>query len=260
MDIVYCDLEQKAEHETNLWFLTRDAQLLHIMKHDDIAKILNEYLLLLDCTCNAYKNRFTKNGINKAKKKYGSIEAYKNKIIQTPHSEHLVNFIHLCLLEQNNELPPHNNIMMNELSRQEFCEMISFYNELLEYVDKFIGRKFMFGDKISLIEFIMISQKLSKIKPILSVPQKKIHIEVPLSFNSNEYKQTSTFDGKIKYKLEEDNLLIIFDNRKHDFSLNDLWEIKRCLKKNMAYYVEWDSVTDKYAKIFFAKNDFLFKM
>lgn len=219
-----------TDNKKKSWLFFRDMHFFYIIKCPELlCEVLNEFLICIyNKGSHTYINRIEKD----CDHVFDRIEYF--------NSEHLSN-----LRKYNREVFPYTN----ELCDDDYEEMIMFYNELLEYVDKTLNKKFMYRMIFNKKECRLLNKAYDKYleHSICISPHKKICINMSYDFNIKKHKQISSFEGKTKYKINKDynDTTVILTIENNYFFYHHFWELKLCLGANeSACDIDWKMSND----------------
>ncbi|AEQ60608.1 hypothetical protein [Acanthamoeba polyphaga mimivirus] len=196
-----------TEKARDFWCFTRNSMLYYILlRSRNLNNILDEYIQCMNQFCGFYSMRIPKN-------KY-------NDQILTYSYPHLRSFEEICL----------DNVDKNYISTGDFKEMRIFYEQLLKFVDKCIGRKYKYGHKFNLIENNKIHQiaKEKTSKLLDKCPYNNVYVKIPKNvFNTEQYKEKNIVNTR--YINDKNNIILMFNNNHNKFTFLTLWNITECI-------------------------------
>lgn len=232
-----------------LWTYFRKTHMYYLLSYGDnhnLDRLLNEYLLVMNNQYGYYNERFLK----KEHRFKGDCRVnHKNDYIGKYCDSHLLAFKKIILDKT--------LFMSDKSTKEEFDEMVIFYDDILEYVDTAMEKKFMYGEKIKddvyeEIEYMPDWIDFTKLKDIRikdgKIENRRIEIKIPksLNFGIDSHKiLNKKYESGCKYTILEDDILLSFNNNDTHFSYIDIHYINSLFGEPFELYIDWENTTKK---------------
>lgn len=221
-----------SDNKIKSWLFFRYLHYNYITSYPKLlCEILNEYLNYAYCKgLRKYSDRFNN--------KYRSSFYYLQQEINTEH---------LTFLKKEVSTDP----SCKNLSSKDYNEMIEFYDNLLEYVDKSLGIKFMHNDKFDKRKKQILMEvwhkRLYALRPEndFRCAHKIINVKVPKDFSIKKFRKNSKFEGKVEYVVKDNIKTITFYCQDNHFYPTDFLDLKLCFCTEMTGFdIDWKASDD----------------